>query len=193
MSLSSAQLVLAQSKRMSPLRSSRRSGFSKLSELSAFSSRGACVMTCGDLDAAGDGCRRRSRRRLLRGLPGPGVDGAPATQSRNLFPASATVQARPVSTSTPAATAVAVIRAVRRLRARLSSGPGGRVPYRIVHDEPDLPALPEQLRPLMARCPAAVPEERAGLAEIIAWCRQRLGADADAGAGPAVWRDVMGP
>ncbi|MFJ8464663.1 serine/threonine-protein kinase [Streptomyces swartbergensis] len=65
--------------------------------------------------------------------------------------------------------------------------------YRIVHDEPDLTALPEQLRPLMARCLAAGPEERAGLTEIVEWCRQRLGADADAGAGPAVWRDVMGP
>jgi serine/threonine protein kinase len=63
----------------------------------------------------------------------------------------------------------------------------------VVHDEPDLTALPEQLRPLFARCLAAGPEERAGLAEIVEWCRRRLGADADAGAGPAVWRDVMGP
>lgn len=65
--------------------------------------------------------------------------------------------------------------------------------YRIVHDEPDLSLLPEQLRPLFARCLAAAPQDRAGLAEIVEWCRQRLGADADAGAGPAVWRDVMGP
>jgi serine/threonine protein kinase len=65
--------------------------------------------------------------------------------------------------------------------------------YRIVHDEPDLSALPEQLRPLIARCLAAAPEERATLAEIVEWCRRRLGADADAGAGPTVWRDVMGP
>lgn len=65
--------------------------------------------------------------------------------------------------------------------------------YRIVHDEPDLTVLPEQLRPLVARCLAAAPEERATLAEIVEWCRRRLGADADAGAGPAVWRDVMGP
>ncbi|MFD5479842.1 serine/threonine-protein kinase [Streptomyces hawaiiensis] len=65
--------------------------------------------------------------------------------------------------------------------------------YRIVHDEPDLSLLPEQLRPLFARCLAAAPGDRAGLAEIVEWCRQRLGADADAGAGPAVWRDVMGP
>ncbi|KMS72937.1 serine/threonine protein kinase [Streptomyces viridochromogenes] len=65
--------------------------------------------------------------------------------------------------------------------------------YRIVHDEPDLSVLPEQLRPLIARCLAAAPEERATLAEIVEWCRRRLGADADAGAGPTVWRDVMGP
>ncbi|MFJ5727376.1 serine/threonine-protein kinase [Streptomyces paradoxus] len=67
--------------------------------------------------------------------------------------------------------------------------------YRIVHDEPDLSLLPEQLRPLFARCLAAAPQDRAGLAEIVEWCRQRLGADADAGAGagPAVWRDVTGP
>ncbi|MEY9995381.1 serine/threonine protein kinase [Streptomyces sp. V4I8] len=65
--------------------------------------------------------------------------------------------------------------------------------YRIVHDEPDLSVLPEQFRPLIARCLAAVPEERATLAEIVEWCRRRLGADADAGAGPTVWRDVMGP
>ncbi|MEU9229883.1 serine/threonine-protein kinase [Streptomyces massasporeus] len=64
--------------------------------------------------------------------------------------------------------------------------------YRIVHDDPDLSLLPEQLRPLFARCLAAAPEERATPAEIVDWCRQRLGAD-DAGAGPAVWRDVMGP
>ncbi|EPJ41043.1 putative Serine/threonine-protein kinase AfsK [Streptomyces afghaniensis 772] len=34
--------------------------------------------------------------------------------------------------------------------------------YRIVHDEPDLSVLPEQLRPLFARCLAAAPEDRAG-------------------------------
>ncbi|MFH8798739.1 serine/threonine-protein kinase [Streptomyces sp. NPDC017936] len=63
--------------------------------------------------------------------------------------------------------------------------------YRIVHAEPDLSGLPEQLRPLIARCLAAVPEERATPAEIVERCRQRLGADA--GAGPAVWREVTGP
>ncbi|MCF1593526.1 serine/threonine-protein kinase [Streptomyces muensis] len=65
--------------------------------------------------------------------------------------------------------------------------------YRIVHDEPDLSVLPEPLRPLFARCLAAAPEERATLTEVVEWCRRRLGADADAGAGPTVWRDVMGP
>ncbi|KUO06108.1 serine/threonine-protein kinase [Streptomyces caeruleatus] len=65
--------------------------------------------------------------------------------------------------------------------------------YRIVHDEPDLSVLPEPLRPLFARCLAAAPEERATLAEVVEWCRRRLGTDADAGAGPTVWRDVMGP
>ncbi len=65
--------------------------------------------------------------------------------------------------------------------------------YRIVHDEPDLSVLPEQLRPLIARCLAAAPEERATLAEVVEWCRRRLGADADAGAGPTVWRDATGP
>ncbi|MCX4766574.1 serine/threonine protein kinase [Streptomyces sp. NBC_01275] len=65
--------------------------------------------------------------------------------------------------------------------------------YRIVHDAPDLSALPAQLRPLIARCLAADPQDRATPAEVVEWCRQRLGRDADAGAGPAVWREVMGP
>ncbi|WP_413758509.1 serine/threonine-protein kinase [Streptomyces sp. MMBL 11-3] len=67
--------------------------------------------------------------------------------------------------------------------------------YRIVHSEPELSLLPAQLRPLMARCLAADPRERATPAEIVAWCRQRLGADAGAGegTGPAVWREIAGP
>ena len=72
-------------------------------------------------------------------------------------------------------------------------GPSATVLYRIVHSEPDLSLLPEQLRPLMARCLAADPAERATPAAVIAWCRQRLGRDADAGGGPAVWREVTGP
>jgi hypothetical protein len=65
--------------------------------------------------------------------------------------------------------------------------------YRIVHEEPDLSRLPEPLRPLFARCLTSDPRERATPAEIVQWCRGRLGADADAGAGPAVWTEVTGP
>ncbi|MEU0228150.1 protein kinase [Streptomyces sp. NPDC006284] len=65
--------------------------------------------------------------------------------------------------------------------------------YRIVHEEPDLSRLPEALRPLFARCLAPDPRERATPAEVVRWCREQLGADADAGAGPAVWREVTGP
>ncbi|MFF8268627.1 serine/threonine-protein kinase [Streptomyces sp. NPDC016562] len=72
-------------------------------------------------------------------------------------------------------------------------GPQLSVMFRIVHSQPDLSHLPEQLRPVIARCLAADPKERATPAEIVAWCRQRLGADADAGGGPAVWRELMGP
>ncbi|MEV5382485.1 serine/threonine-protein kinase [Streptomyces sp. NPDC052721] len=72
-------------------------------------------------------------------------------------------------------------------------GPAVNVLYRIVHAEPDLDLLPEPLRPLLARCLAADPAERATPAEVVEWCRQRLGADADAGGGPAVWREITGP
>ncbi|MEU6251155.1 serine/threonine-protein kinase [Streptomyces sp. NPDC047043] len=72
-------------------------------------------------------------------------------------------------------------------------GPSPGVLYRIVHSQPDLSLLPEQLRPLIARCLATDPEERATPAEVVEWCRQQLGRDADAGGGPAVWREVTGP
>ncbi|MFH9087439.1 protein kinase [Streptomyces sp. NPDC017673] len=72
-------------------------------------------------------------------------------------------------------------------------GPAVNVLYRIVHSEPDLDLLPEPLRPLLARCLAADPAERATPAEVVEWCRQRLGAEADAGGGPAVWREITGP
>ncbi|MGJ5754071.1 serine/threonine protein kinase [Streptomyces puniciscabiei] len=72
-------------------------------------------------------------------------------------------------------------------------GPGINVLYRIVHSEPDLSLLPEPLRPLLARCLAAEPAERATAAEVVRWCRERLGPDADAGGGPAVWREITGP
>ncbi|MFC8591587.1 serine/threonine-protein kinase [Streptomyces atroolivaceus] len=72
-------------------------------------------------------------------------------------------------------------------------GPAVNVLYRIVHSEPDLSLLPQSLRPLFARCLAADPMERATPAEVVEWCRNKLGADADAGGGPAVWREVTGP
>ncbi|MFF8289356.1 serine/threonine-protein kinase [Streptomyces sp. NPDC016309] len=65
--------------------------------------------------------------------------------------------------------------------------------YRIVHEEPDLSRLPEPLRPLFARCLAPDPGERPTPAEVVEWCRRRLDTDADAGTGPAVWREVTGP
>ncbi|MFF9025431.1 serine/threonine-protein kinase [Streptomyces eurythermus] len=72
-------------------------------------------------------------------------------------------------------------------------GPGVNVLYRIVHSEPDLSLLPEPLRPLFARCLAADPAERATPAEVVEWCRRRLGAEDGAGGGPAVWREITGP
>ncbi|MDX3548068.1 serine/threonine-protein kinase [Streptomyces europaeiscabiei] len=72
-------------------------------------------------------------------------------------------------------------------------GPSVSVLYRIVHSEPDLSVLPQQLRPMMARCLAVDPADRPTPAEVVEWCRQRLGRDADAGGGPAVWREVTGP
>ncbi|WP_330278995.1 serine/threonine protein kinase [Streptomyces sp. NBC_00569] len=72
-------------------------------------------------------------------------------------------------------------------------GSGVNLLYRIVHSEPDLSLLPEPLRPLFARCLAADPAERATPAEIVGWCRRQLGADADEGGGPAVWREITGP
>ncbi|MFG2328332.1 serine/threonine-protein kinase [Streptomyces sp. NPDC048604] len=72
-------------------------------------------------------------------------------------------------------------------------GSSAGVLYRIVHDKPDLSRLPEQLRPLIARCLAADPEARATPAEVVDWCRQRLGPDADAGGGPALWEELRGP
>ncbi|MET8435844.1 serine/threonine-protein kinase [Streptomyces sp900116325] len=72
-------------------------------------------------------------------------------------------------------------------------GPAVSVLYRIVHSEPDLSPLPARLRPLIARCLAADPAERATLAEVVEWCREQLGVDADAGAGPTVWREVTAP
>lgn len=72
-------------------------------------------------------------------------------------------------------------------------GPSATILYRIVHSEPDLSRLPESLRPLIERCLAKAPQDRATLAEVVEWCRQRLGGDADAGGGPAVWQEITGP
>ncbi|MFJ8566712.1 serine/threonine-protein kinase [Streptomyces sp. NPDC093514] len=73
------------------------------------------------------------------------------------------------------------------------TGPSALVLYRIVHSEPDLTRLPQELRPLIARCLAADPRERATPAEIVASCRQLMGEDVDADSGPALWREVTGP
>ncbi|MEY2232426.1 serine/threonine-protein kinase [Streptomyces sp. BF23-19] len=73
------------------------------------------------------------------------------------------------------------------------TGPSATVLYRIVHSEPDLSRVPQELRPLLARCLATDPQERATPAEIVAWCRTELGEDADADGGPALWREVTGP
>ncbi|MFI7384401.1 serine/threonine-protein kinase [Streptomyces sp. NPDC049813] len=70
-------------------------------------------------------------------------------------------------------------------------GPAVGVLYRIVHDTPDLSRLPAGIRPLLARCLVADPARRATLAEIVAWCRDALGRDADAG--PPDWQEAMGP
>jgi serine/threonine protein kinase len=78
-------------------------------------------------------------------------------------------------------------------RSLYGDGPAVNVLYRIVHSEPDLSLLPEPLRPLLARCLAADPAQRATPAQIVEWCRQRLGADAQAGGAPAVWADITGP
>ncbi|WP_338700013.1 serine/threonine-protein kinase [Streptomyces sp. Q6] len=72
-------------------------------------------------------------------------------------------------------------------------GPAVSVLYRIVHEAPDLSGLPAELRPLISRCLAADPADRAGLTEIVEWCRRELGPDADAGTGLSVWREVTGP
>ncbi|WP_432057295.1 protein kinase domain-containing protein [Streptomyces sp. bgisy022] len=65
--------------------------------------------------------------------------------------------------------------------------------YRIVHSAPDLSELPDRLRGLLARCLVEAPEERPTPAEVVAFCREELGRDAEAGAGPDVWREIAGP
>ncbi|MFJ3641246.1 serine/threonine-protein kinase [Streptomyces sp. NPDC090108] len=78
-------------------------------------------------------------------------------------------------------------------RSLYGDGPAVYVLYQIVHSAPDLSELPARLRPLIARCLAAEPEDRATAAEIVEWCRRELGEDAGGGAGPEVWQEVTGP
>jgi len=73
------------------------------------------------------------------------------------------------------------------------SGSALNVMYRIVNSEPDLSAVPERLRPILARCLESDPQRRATPAEIVAWCRRELGPEADTSGGPEVWREVVGP
>ncbi|WP_345672407.1 serine/threonine-protein kinase, partial [Streptomyces similanensis] len=71
-------------------------------------------------------------------------------------------------------------------------GPAVSVLYRIVHSAPDLTRLPAELRPLLARCLAADPADRATPAEIVRWCRRQLDQDGAREAAPAVWREITG-
>jgi serine/threonine protein kinase len=49
-------------------------------------------------------------------------------------------------------------------------GPSHAVLYRIVHEDPDLSRLPEELRPLVTRCLSRDPADRPALAEVIELC-----------------------
>ncbi|MFD7026875.1 serine/threonine-protein kinase [Streptomyces sp. NPDC059917] len=51
-------------------------------------------------------------------------------------------------------------------------GPSHAVLYRIVHEDPDLSGLPEELRPLVTRCLSRDPAARPALTEIIELCQQ---------------------
>ncbi|MFI1096249.1 serine/threonine-protein kinase [Streptomyces sp. NPDC020917] len=50
-------------------------------------------------------------------------------------------------------------------------GPSHAVLYRIVHEEPELSALPEQLRALVARCLEKDPARRPSTAEVVTLCQ----------------------
>ncbi|MEU9378319.1 serine/threonine-protein kinase [Streptomyces sp. NPDC048255] len=50
-------------------------------------------------------------------------------------------------------------------------GTGHGVLYRIVHEEPDLTAIPDRLRELVTRCLAKDPEARPSISEVIALCQ----------------------
>ncbi|MET9854747.1 protein kinase [Streptomyces sp. NPDC006450] len=49
-------------------------------------------------------------------------------------------------------------------------GPSHAVLYRIVHEDPDLSGLPEELRPLVTRCLSRDPADRPALTEVIELC-----------------------
>ncbi|MFZ3472552.1 serine/threonine-protein kinase [Streptomyces sp. 4.24] len=51
-------------------------------------------------------------------------------------------------------------------------GPSHAVLYRIVHEDPDLSALPEELRPVVTRCLSRDPAARPTLTEVIALCHE---------------------
>ncbi|MFD6887705.1 serine/threonine-protein kinase [Streptomyces sp. NPDC059957] len=56
-------------------------------------------------------------------------------------------------------------------------GPSHAVLYRIVHEDPDLSGLPEELRPLVTRCLSRDPADRPALGEVIALCNEAAGAE----------------
>ncbi|MFJ6513959.1 serine/threonine-protein kinase [Streptomyces sp. NPDC091406] len=51
-------------------------------------------------------------------------------------------------------------------------GPSHAVLYRIVHEDPDLSRLPDELRPLVTRCLSRDPADRPALADIIRMCHE---------------------
>ncbi|MFZ3500001.1 serine/threonine-protein kinase [Streptomyces sp. 5.8] len=56
-------------------------------------------------------------------------------------------------------------------------GPSHAVLYRIVHEDPDLSGLPEELRPLVTRCLSRDPAGRPALSEVIALCNEAAGTE----------------
>ncbi|MEU4497139.1 protein kinase [Streptomyces sp. NPDC023998] len=60
-------------------------------------------------------------------------------------------------------------------RAAFGEGTSHGVLYRIVHEEPDLAELPEQLRELVTRCLTKEPEGRPSVAELLAICQAANG------------------
>ncbi|MFF8841585.1 protein kinase [Streptomyces sp. NPDC015127] len=60
-------------------------------------------------------------------------------------------------------------------RAAFGEGTSHGVLYRIVHEEPDLTELPDQLRELVTRCMVKEPEGRPSVAEILSICQAANG------------------